>query len=254
MQAIAHQVILNWILLTSLNVSATFLTTDYLQNAYVITSQNSLVKIDSAGTILFTYNQNRFGQLKFADATNPLKLILSYPDYQTVVMLDNTLSEVGTISLKQLGIYNYHALCFSSRDNNFWVFDENDFKLKKIDRNSNIILESSDMFQQLGYAIHPVYMQEENQYLFVSDTTRGILIFDIYGVYYETLPFKNILKFQARNDQIFFQEENHLHSFQMKSLAETDIAFPEVTDVLEARMENRRLYLLKNDSLKIYKF
>src|SRR4026208_887268 len=95
--------ILTWILLTSLNVDATFLTSDYLQNAYVITSQNSLVKIDSVGNILFTYNQNRFGQLEFADATNPLKLVLSYPDYQTVVMLDNTLSEVGTISLKQLG-------------------------------------------------------------------------------------------------------------------------------------------------------
>src|SRR5437016_5395291 len=112
MPAVA-QVILNWVLFTLLNINATFLTTDYLQNAYVITSQNSLVKIDSAGNILFTYNQNRFGQLNFVDVTNPLKLILSYPDYQTVVMLDNTLSEVGTISLKQIGIYNYHALCFS---------------------------------------------------------------------------------------------------------------------------------------------
>ena len=58
---------------------------------------------------------------------------------------------------------------------------QNDFKLKKIDRNSNIILESSDMFQQLGYAIHPVYMQEENQYLFLSDTTLGIFVFDVCG-------------------------------------------------------------------------
>jgi hypothetical protein len=253
MQAIA-QVILNWILLTSLNVNATFLTTDNLQNAYVITSENSLVKIDSVGNILFKYNQNRFGQLKFADATNPLKLVLSYPDYQTVVMLDNTLSEVGTISLKQLGIYNYHSLCFSPRDNNFWVFDENDFKLKKIDRNSNIILESSDMFQQLGYAIHPVYMQEENQYLFLSDTTLGIFVFDVYGIYYETLPFKNVLKFQVRDDQIFFREENHLHSFQMKTLAEKNISLPEENAVLDARMENRRLYLLEKDSLKFYKF
>lgn len=253
MSAVA-QVILNWVLLTSLNVNAAFLTTDYLQNAYVITSQNSLVKIDSVGNILFHYNQNRFGQLKFADATNPLKLVLSYPDYQTVVMLDNTLSEVGTISLKQLGIYNYHALCFSSRDNNFWVFDENDFKLKKIDRSSNVILESSDMFQQLGYAIHPVYMQEQNQYLFLSDTSRGILIFDIYGVYYETLPFKNILKFQVRDDEIFFREGNQLHSFQMKSLAEKNISLPETINVLDARVENHRLYLLRADSLKFYKF
>ena len=222
------QVILKWILLTSISVNATFLTTDYLQNAYVITSKNSLSKIDSVGNILFTYNQNLFGQLKFVDATNPLKLILSYPDFQTVVMLDNSLSEVGIISLKQIGIYNYRALCFSSRDNNFWVFDENDFKLKKIDRNSTIILESSDMFQQLGYAIHPVYMREENQYLYLSDINIGILVFDIYGIYYETLPFKNVIKFQVRDDKIFFREENHLSSFQMKTLAQKTISLPDL--------------------------
>jgi hypothetical protein len=107
------------------------------------------LKIDSVGNILFKYNQNLYGQLKLVDATNPMKLILSYPDYGTVVMLDNTLSEVGVVSLKKIGIYDYHALCFSSRDNNCWVFDENDYKLKKIDRNNNIILESTDMFQQL---------------------------------------------------------------------------------------------------------
>ena len=248
------QIVLKWILLTSLSVNATFLSTDYLQNAYVITSKNSLAKIDSTGSILFTYNQNRYGQLKFVDATNPLKLILSYPDYGTVVMLDNTLSEVGIISLKPLGIGDYHALCFSSRDNNFWVFDENVFKLKKIDRNGNVILESSDMFQQLGFAIHPVYMQEENQLLFLSDTSLGILVFDVYGVYYSTLPFKNILKFQVRDDEIFFREENQLHFYQLNTLAEKKIRLPDSTGILDARMESNRLYLLSDSLLKIYSF
>lgn len=248
------QVILKWILITSLNINGTFLTTDYLQNAYVIDAKNSLKKIDSVGNILFKYNQNLFGQLKLVDATNPMKLILSYPDYGTVVMLDNTLSEIGVVSLKTIGIYDYHALCFSSRDNNFWVFDENDYKLKKIDRNNNIILESTDMFQQLGYAIHPVFMQEENQYLFLSDTARGILMFDIYGIYDGTLPFKNILKFEVRNDQIYFWEGDHLHSWQMKTLAEKNISLPHFSDFLDARIENSRLYLLQKDSLTIYKF
>lgn len=248
------QVVLNWVLLTSLNINATFLTTDYLQNAYVIDAKNSLEKIDSLGNTLFTYNQNLYGQLKLVDATNPLKLILSYPDYGTVVMLDNTLSEIGVVSLKKIGIYDYHALCFSSRDNNFWVFDENDFKLKKIDRNNNIILQSTDMFQQLGFAIHPVFMQEENQFLFLSDTARGILMFDIYGVYYETLPFKNIMKFEVRNDQLFFWDGNHLHSWQMKTLEEKAIVLPPFTYLLDVRIENSRLYLLQKDSLTIYKF
>src|ERR1044071_2201469 len=100
------QIVITWAFLISINIESTFITTDYLQNAYVINSQNSLVKFDSAGNKLFTYNSTRRGQLKFVDATNPLKLILSYPDFGDVVMLDNTLSEVGVISLKLMGISN----------------------------------------------------------------------------------------------------------------------------------------------------
>lgn len=247
------QITLNWILIAALNVNAIFLTTDYLQNAYLITAGNSLVKIDSTGQTLFNYNQNRFGQLKLVDATNPLKLILSYPDYGTVMMLDNTLSEMGSISLKPLGIIDYHALCFSPRDNNIWVFDENDFKLKKIDRNGLVTLESTDMFQQLGYAIHPVFMQEENQHLFLSDTSLGILLFDVYGVYYETLPFKNITEFQVRDDRIFFRQDYRMRSYHMKSLEEKYYSLPD-TSLLSVRLENNRLYELKPDTLKLYHF
>jgi len=248
------QVVVKWVLLIALNVQGSFITSDYLQNAYVITKENSLVKYDSTGRKLFTYNATRRGSLQFVDATNPLKLILSYPDYGNIVMLDNTLSEVGTINLKLIGILNYKTVCFSSRDNNFWVYDEDDYKLKKVDRNGNIILESTDMLLQLGEMIHPVYMQEQNQYLFVSDTAKGLLVFDLYGVYYETLPFKKVMKFQVINDQIYFLQGDHLHAYQMKSLNEKNIVLPENRNTADVRLENNRLYILSSDSLMIYRY
>ena len=248
------QILLSFIFLASFKTDAVFLTTDYLQNAYVISNQNSLVKIDSSGSVLFKYNQNRFGKLQFADATNPLKLVLSFPDYGTVVMLDNTLSEVGTISLRQVGILNYNTICFSSLDNNVWFFDSQDYKLKKIDNNYNIILESSDMFTLLGKAIHPVFMQEKDQYVYLSDPKEGIVVFDIYGTYYQTLPIYDIQKFQVRADQFFFQKGASLHSMHLKTLEEKVIALPDSAEVLDVRIEQDRLYLLKKDGLDIYKY
>lgn len=249
-----QQVILSLVFLTSVKTDATFLTTDYLQNGYFITTKNSLQKIDSTGNLLFTYNQNRFGKLQFVDATNPLKMVLSYPDYGTVVLLDNTLSEIGVISLRQLGILSRTTVCFSSLDNNIWVFDEQDFKLKKIDRNNNIIVESSDMFSLVGKAIHPVYMEEQDQYVYLSDTTEGLFVFDVYGTYYQTLPFKNIHKFQVRNDQVFYQVGNKLRSYQIKTLEEKDIVLPDSTDVMDVRIEKNRLYLLRMGAVDIYKY
>ncbi len=248
------QIIISFIITISIKVDATFLTTDYLQNSYYITADNSLAKIDSAGTLLFTYNQNQYGRLQFIDATNPLKILLSYPDYGTVIIVDNTLSEIGKISLRQNGILSYSAVCFSPVDNNIWIFDEQDFKLKKYDRNNNTVIESSDMFSLIGKAIHPVCMQEDNQYLYLTDPMEGIVVFDIYGTYYQTLPFRGIRKFQVKNDQLFYQHENALRSYHLKTLEEKDIQLPDSTDIIDVRIEKNRLYLLTKSRLDIYKY
>lgn len=237
------QVIVNWILLVTIQAGATFITSDRLQQVYVITEQNSLIKFDSTGRKLYTYNQTRFGQLQSVDASNPMKLICSYPDYGTVVMLDNTLSEVGLFSLKLLGISNYTALCFSPRDNNFWVYDQDSYTLKKVDRNGNIVMESTDMLMQLGEIIHPVFMQEENDLLFASDTAIGILVFDMHGAYYETLPFKGVKKFQVRGDRLLFPEWNFLHTYQLKTLEENLIKLPDTDQLRDVRIENNRLFI-----------
>ena len=246
--------VIKWILLVSVNFNASFLTSDYLLNTYLITDDNALIKADSSGNQLFMYQQNRFGALQFVDATNPLKLILSYPDYGTIVMVDNTLSELGVISLKELGIFNFRAVCFSSRDNNFWVFDEQDYKIKKIDNNGNISVESTDMFQQLNYAIHPVYMQEREQYLYLSDPAHGIFVFDIYGVYYELLPFPDVMKFQIRKDQLFFQKSDTLYSYDLKTLQEKQVLLPTAGEIRDVSIEGNRVYLLTDTSLNVYSF
>jgi hypothetical protein len=249
------EVIINWILLVTIGAHATYITSDPLQQVYVIRDQGTLVKYDSTGKILFTYNQNRYGTLRAIDASNPMKVICSYSDFGTVVMLDNTLSEVGVTSLKLLGISNYRTLCFSPRDNNFWVYDEDTYKLKKVDRNGNIILESTDMMLQIGEIIHPVFMQEENDLLFASDTAKGILVFDTYGVYYETLPFKGVQKFQVRGDRIYFPERNFLHSYQLLTLEEKLIRLPDIDGLQDVRIENNRLFVstTKGD-LEIYRY
>ncbi|MBA3647059.1 MAG: hypothetical protein H0W62_00670 [Chitinophagales bacterium] len=250
----AVNVILSFIFLISVKIDASFITTDYLQNAYLISGNSSLVKMDSAGNILFTYNQNLYGSLRSVDATDPLKIILTYPDYGTIVMVDNTLSELSVMRLRQIGILNFNVACVASRDNSVWVFDEQDYKLKKIDRNNAISLESSDMFSLIGKAVHPSYMRERDQYVYITDPDIGILIFDNYGIYKETLPFKNITKFQVRNDQVLFRVQNALHTYQVTTIMEQKITLPDSIDIMDISIERNRLYLLKKDELKLFKF
>ena len=247
-------ILINFVLLTSVKANATFLTTDYLQNGYCITTANELYKVDSSGNLLTIYNQNRYGKLEFIDATNPMKLVLSYPTYGTLVQLDNKLTEISTLSLRTINIQSYSAACFSSLDNNIWVFDDQDYKLKKIDRNNDIVVESGDMFSLVGKALHPVFMQEQDQYVYLTDPAEGIVVFDIYGTYYQTLPFTGIEKFQVRSDQLFFRESNKLHVYHLKTLETKYIELPGTLDIKDVRIEKNRLYLLHENNLDIYSY
>ncbi len=250
----AINILLTFILLKSISIDANFVTSDYLQNAYVITNQNNLQKLDSAGNLLFHYNQNRFGILKSVDATNPMKIILFYPDYGTVVWLDNTLTEVGLFSLKKTGIFSSSAVCFSSKDNNIWIFDDQEYKLKKIDFSGNMIIESSDMFQLMGHAVHPVFMIERDQFLYVSDPEIGILVFDAYGTYKETLHLKNISKFTVINNEIYYWEGKQVFVYGINSLEEKYILLPENDQTIDLSIDNNILYLLEKENLKLYRF
>lgn len=210
--------------------------------------------MDSVGHLLATYNQNRYGRLAFADATNPLRLVLSYPDYGTIVLLDNTLTEISALSLRKINIQSYSAACFSSLDNNIWVFDDQDYKLKKVDKNNNIIVESGDFFSLLGKALHPVYMQESDQYVYLTDPAEGIVVFDVYGTYAQTLPYKNIDKFQVRSNQLFFRQSDSLSSYHLKMLETKNIALPDAATIKDLRIEKSRLYVLRANQLDIYTY
>ena len=80
---------------------------------------------------------------------------------------------------------------------------------------------------------------------------KGILVFDIYGTYNKTIPVTKLHHFQISNDLIIYFKDGKLNSYNMKTLEEGKISFPE-SQPLDARTEKEKLYLLKEKSLDIY--
>ena len=58
-------------------------------------------------------------------------------------MLDRFLNVRNTIDLRSSGILQARAVA-QSYDNNYWVFDELESKIKKVDDNGKVLLESAD--------------------------------------------------------------------------------------------------------------
>src|SRR5215471_5359097 len=89
----------------SLQGSFTDFTVDNLGNVYMINQNGQLKKTGPAGDSLAIYNDiTHYGKISYVDVTNPLKVLLYYQDFGTVVILDRFLNKVSDIDLRKQGL------------------------------------------------------------------------------------------------------------------------------------------------------
>src|SRR4030095_15038608 len=119
-------------------------TLDNLDNVYVLTSTDQLKKYNSNGDSVAVFNYvKKFGKVSAIDASNPLKILLYYKNFSTIVVLDRLFAVRNIIDLRKLNIFQVNTIS-RSYDNNIWLYDETDNKLKKIDDEGKTLLETAD--------------------------------------------------------------------------------------------------------------
>ena len=226
-------------------------TTDNLGNAYVV-SENILMQFDNNGKPQNHYDEQHLGRLAYVDADNPLKLLAFYPDFAQINILSSKLDIQSSIQLRGLGIEDPLLICNSKTDYGIWVYNRQDFKLKKIDLNLQVTRESANIPQLIGKEINPRFMKESGKYLLMSDPGVGILFFDQYGTYFKTLPVKNVYYMQATEDELYYVSNGSFYTYNFKTLAEQKTALPVNDSLSAARVEQNRLFLTINNELKIF--
>ena len=131
-------------------------TVDNLDNIYVLNSRNQVKKFNANGDSVGIYNDvKKFGQATLIDVSNPLKILLYYKDFATVVMLDRFLNSVNSIDLRKQNTLQAKAIG-QSYDNKIWVYDEMENKLKKVGEDGKVIQETPDFRLLLGIAPSPI--------------------------------------------------------------------------------------------------
>ncbi|MFM7726606.1 MAG: hypothetical protein ACKO7B_07885, partial [Flavobacteriales bacterium] len=155
-------------------------------NLYVI-SDNQLLKFSPEGKPLQNYAEVRNGELRMVDASNPMKVLLFYPDMARLVALGTQFAPQSTIELRNLGIYQPTLAC-NSINEGYWIYDLQDFQLKKLDLNLQLVFQSGNLQLLTGKKVVPTSLIEYNQRVYLNDPSSGILVFDQFAGYYKTLP------------------------------------------------------------------
>jgi WD40 repeat protein len=244
--------LLHLVLVLTINDSYTQIALDPLNNLYCISGSNTIIKYDSNGMKRYSYTPNSVGALYDMDVSNPLKVLLFFKDAATIQICDNTLSPISTISLRSLGIMQPVAACLAS-DNTIWIFDVQDFKLKQIDLQQNIIRQSNDLLLETQLPLNISHLIQCGRYLFACDADNGIHVFDSYGTYVSTLPFSNLNHFDVIDNKVFYLKNKTIYDYDMQTLNQTFSQLPDSTTPSQVSVTATRLAELQSESVLLFR-
>jgi hypothetical protein len=238
-------------LIKSIPMQARMMTVDELGNVYVVRQDNSMLRLTEQGDSSAVYRSIQNGNIGQVDATNPLRIVLYYPAYQRIVLLDKMLTAKNELDLKKLHIYST-AYVASAADGDLWVYDLFNARLIKVSEQLSISAQSNDLRQQVDRAPQPSFIVERNRKVYLCDTAQGIFTFDQYGSYINTLSIYGARYLQVIGSQLVYRNGDTLHSFDMKAVRDKVLPLPP-GDILNAAVGRNVLYVLYADRLVLFR-
>lgn len=227
---------------------------DNLDNLYIISSTGQVKKFGSKGDSAGVFNGIRnYGKLTTIDVSNPLKPILFYKDFSNVVVLDRLLANRVSLNLRQFNILQPSAVGLSY-DNNIWVFDVYDNKLKKIDESGTLLLQTDDFRTLFNISFAPQKIVNDNGFVYLADSANGIFVFDNYGTFKRKIALKNWNAIDIWNGMVVRLNRNAIIVYNPTNFSEKSFTLPSsFTPYLHSFTNSNKLITFSENSLRIYR-
>jgi hypothetical protein len=228
---------------------------DNLDNLYIISSSGQIKKLNNRGDSVAVFNGIRnYGPLQSLDVTNPLKPLLFYKDFSTVVVLDRLLTRRTVLDVRKFGVLQPTAIGLSY-DNNIWVFDQYDNKLKKLDEVGNVLLQTTDFRQLLAQTITPQRIINDNGFVYLADSTKGIYVFDNYGAFKKRIDLQGWRSMDVWQGRLVRLNSSAIVVYNPATFTELSRPFPtSFVPYLHSFTAHNKLITFSKDSLSIYRF
>ena len=227
-----------------------FFTTDRLGNLYVA-DDKVISKYNQHGNFLCSYSDYDFLNFKIIDATDPFKLMLFSPEFQSIRLLDSYFGSSGEIFLYNYPNMGLPFLACATDDGNFWIYDRQNNLLKKIDSRSNVMITSSNLYLLSERNYIPVSMNASAGWVVMNNAEEEVLIFDRFGNYFKGVKIDSAYFQQVNERELFFIKNGELIAFDFTLMKQTTVKTPDLTDVAAIRIEQHRIYLFKNGRIEI---
>jgi hypothetical protein len=225
-----------------------YFTTDNLGNIYLI-HEDELIKYLPSGKLFARYSNLKLGSITSVDATNPLKILLYYRNFQQIVFLDNQLSQNSeSVSIEKLGYEQADLVCAGS-NNSFWIYNKQNSELLRFDQFGRQITSTGNLKQVLNAGLNPDFMIEHNNLLYLNSPASGIFVFDVFGAFSKLVTLRGLHSFQVWDNQLFFQRDTLFCRYDQVLLDDFCESFPRKATQKGIRAFGPTFYLGYRDSV-----
>lgn len=236
-----------------LKIKSDFFTTDNMGNIYTV-REDELIKYLANGKMFARYSNLKLGAIQLVDATNPLKILVYYKDFQQLVFLDNQLSQNSdVVPLERLGLEQTSLVC-ASTNNSFWIYSKHNNELLRFNENSQKIASTGNLKQILQTNLNPNAMKEHNGYLYLNCPETGIYVFDMFGTFSKIISIKNLKQFQVNENIVYYLKDSSFCSYNFTLFDEVCKPLPNNGKAYSVKYLNLKLYSAYKDSLVIEDF
>jgi len=228
---------------------------DRYNNIFYADENGSIYCYDTNAVKLYEYSPQRLARVWNLEAWKSVKIFAFYRELQEYTLFNRFLTPTAEqYKIANENIIGYARIATLSFDESIWLFDEQDFSLKKfnIDQQQTIInTPLSLILESKEYNIN--FMREYENLLFVNDANSGVFVFDNLGNYKKKIDYTGLNYFGFLNDEMYFIKNTELYFFHLYNFSERKISLPAVNEkILFVLYNSKRLTMLTNKELCIF--
>ena len=214
-----------------------FKSVDNFSNLYFL-KNNELVKISEKDT--FYYRNNLYSNITSLDVKNPLRIQLLYEDFNSLIILDNKLSEISKINFNLIGPDKIISKASASNDNNIWIYNELNSKLELFNYvNNKIKVVNSEISGEV------ISLVSNYKYCWVL-TDSHIFKFNYFGSLISKLKVTKIQQIENFNNTLIFKRDNQLYYYSEGFLTENKFDLGDLL-IKDFFVTNQSLYIYDSE-------
>jgi len=191
------------------------------------------------------YKNLFLGKIHHVDFINPLKTLLFYKDFNSVILLDNQLSEITSINFSDFDIIAQN--CSVASQNRFWVYDMLSNSLVLFDYVNNKKTELNQVFKNTFKYCTSDY----NQWMMISENNQ-LFSYNNYGkmFFWGIIPEFDRIAI-VNSNAVIFELNNNLYFYQIDN-KNTKLLFSDKKNIQNLVYQNNTICIFTRETIENY--